>query len=85
MPLAQPAASVRLDRLELRVLRIPLIAPFTTVAEPFDLSRIVDLPGGLSGVIQAYADRIDPAVVVAMVAWALIGGVVVIGLRLVFR
>ena len=30
MPLAQPAASVRLDRLELRVLRIPLVAPFTT-------------------------------------------------------
>ena len=30
MPLAQPAASVRLDRLELRILRIPLVAPFTT-------------------------------------------------------
>ncbi|MDT0181986.1 o-succinylbenzoate synthase [Microbacterium sp. ARD31] len=30
MPLAQPAASVRLDRVELRILRIPLVAPFTT-------------------------------------------------------
>lgn len=30
MPLAQPAASVRLDQIELRVLRIPLVAPFTT-------------------------------------------------------
>ena len=30
MPLAQTAASVSLDRLELRVLRIPLVAPFTT-------------------------------------------------------
>ena len=30
MPLAQHAASVRLDEIELRVLRIPLVAPFTT-------------------------------------------------------
>lgn len=30
MPLAQHAASVRLDEIELRVLRIPLVTPFTT-------------------------------------------------------
>ncbi|WP_065571036.1 o-succinylbenzoate synthase [Microbacterium oleivorans] len=30
MPLAPHAASVRLDEIELRVLRIPLVAPFTT-------------------------------------------------------
>ncbi|MFL0565440.1 o-succinylbenzoate synthase [Microbacterium sp. 179-I 1D1 NHS] len=30
MPLAQHAASVRLEEIELRVLRIPLVAPFTT-------------------------------------------------------
>lgn len=30
MPLAQPAASVRLDEIELRVLHLPLVAPFTT-------------------------------------------------------
>ncbi|MCK6079242.1 o-succinylbenzoate synthase [Microbacterium sp. EYE_5] len=30
MPPAQPAASVRLDEIELRVLHIPLVSPFTT-------------------------------------------------------
>ncbi|MFI8632700.1 o-succinylbenzoate synthase [Microbacterium sp. NPDC077663] len=30
MPLAQSAASVRLDEIELRVLHLPLVAPFTT-------------------------------------------------------
>jgi O-succinylbenzoate synthase len=30
MPLAPPAASVRLDEIELRVLHLPLVAPFTT-------------------------------------------------------
>ena len=38
-----------------------------------------------AGIMAAAPPCIDPAVVVAMVAWALIGGVVVIGLRLVFR
>ncbi len=62
-----------------------LIAPFKAVAQPFDLATIVDLPGGVEAFLQAYADRIDPAVVVAMIAWGLIGMVTLLGLRLLFR
>jgi hypothetical protein len=63
-----------------------LIAPFQgIVEEPFDLSRLTELPGGVVGIVQAYADRLDPTVVVAMIAWALIGAVVVLVLRFVFR
>lgn len=62
-----------------------LMAPFKSVAKPFDLTRIVDLPGGVTSVLQAYADRIDPVVIVAMIAWGLIGAVTILGLRLVFR
>jgi len=62
-----------------------LIAPFKGVAKPFDLSQIVDLPGGVTGILQGYADRIDPAVIVAMIAWGLLGAIVILGLRLIFR
>jgi hypothetical protein len=63
-----------------------LIAPFKGIVdEPFDLGRLTDLPGGVVGIVQAYADRIDPTVVVAMIAWALIGTGVVFALRFLFR
>jgi hypothetical protein len=63
-----------------------LIAPFKgIVEEPFDLTRLTELPGGVVGIVQAYADRLDPTVVVAMIAWGLIGAVVVLALRFVFR
>ena len=63
-----------------------LIAPFKgVVEEPFDLSRMVELPGGVMGIVQAYADRLDPTVVVAMIAWGLIGSVVVLALRFIVR
>ncbi len=63
-----------------------LIAPFrSVVSEPFRLGQVLDLPGEVVGLMQAYVDRVDPAVVVAMIAWGLIGGLVVVGLRLLFR
>jgi len=62
-----------------------LIAPFKAIAHPFDLTKIVDLPGGVMGVLTAYTDRLDPAVIVAMIAWGLIGAVTLLGLRLLFR
>lgn len=61
-----------------------LIAPFRALVQPFDLATIVDL-GDAQSVLQAYVDRVDPAVVVAMIAWGLIGAVVMLALRLVFR
>ena len=62
-----------------------LIAPFEAVAKPLDLATIVELPGGVEGFLRSYTDRIDPAVVVAMIAWGLIGMVTLLGLRLLFR
>lgn len=63
-----------------------LIAPFKGIVnEPFDLTRLTDLPGGVVGVVQAYADRLDPTVVVAMIAWGIIGSVVVLVLRFLVR
>ena len=62
-----------------------LLAPFSSFAEPFDLAAIVELPGGVEAILQDYVDRIDPAVVVAMVAWGLIGFAVMLVLRIVIR
>lgn len=62
-----------------------LMAPFEGVAQPFDLATIVELPGGMEGFLRAYTDRIDPVVIVAMIAWGLIGMVTLLGLRLLFR
>jgi hypothetical protein len=62
-----------------------LIAPFSSFAQPFDLASIVELPGGVEAILQDYVDRIDPAVVVAMVAWGIIGFVVMLVLRILFR
>ena len=62
-----------------------LMAPFKGITQPFNLGRLVDLPSGVTSFLSAYTDRIDPAVVVAMIAWGLIGAVVLLGLRLVLR
>ncbi len=62
-----------------------LIAPFKTVAQPFDLTKILDLPGGVGTFLASYSDRLDPAVIVAMIVWGLIGAVTLLGLRLIFR
>jgi len=62
-----------------------LIAPFKSVAKPFDLTHLINLPSGVDSYLATYANRLDPAVVVAMIAWGLIGLVTVLGLRLVFR
>ena len=63
-----------------------LIEPFKgVIEEPFDLTRLTELPGGVVGIVQAYADRLDPTVIVAMIAWGLIGAVTVLTLRFVVR
>ena len=62
-----------------------LIAPFKAVEQPFDLARIVELPGGVGVFVATYTHRLDPAVIVAMIAWGLIGAVTLLGLRLIFR
>ena len=62
-----------------------LIAPFKSVTRPFDLGKMLQLPSGVESFLLSYTDRIDPAVVVAMIAWGLIGAVLLLTLRLVFR
>jgi hypothetical protein len=61
-----------------------LIAPFSSLAAPFDLTDVSRLPGGDLGFAK-YLDRVDQAVVVALVAWAIIGMVVLFAMRLVIR
>jgi hypothetical protein len=62
-----------------------LMAPFKGLVEPFDLAVVLDLPKGVEDLITSYANRVDPAVIVAMLGWALIGAVTLLVLRLVFR
>ena len=62
-----------------------LIAPFRSVSQPFDLAHLRELPAGVAAVLLPYVDRVDPTVIIAMIAWALIGGVVILSLRLVLR
>lgn len=63
-----------------------LVAPFTEIAEPFDLTAAAADLGGRAGLaLGDYAQQVDPAVVVAMVGYALVSAFVLFVLRLVFR
>lgn len=62
-----------------------LIAPFKGAAKPFDLGHLTELPSGVIAILQDYANRMDPAVLIAMIAWGLIGGITLLVLRIVLR
>lgn len=62
-----------------------LVAPFQVAAHPFELGDLRELPTGVVAVVQAYADRLDPAVLIAMIAWGLISTVTLLVLRLALR
>jgi hypothetical protein len=62
-----------------------LTAPFRLIIEPFDLDAASRIPGVEESGFGRYVDRVDPAILVALVGWAVIGGIVVIVLRLVAR
>lgn len=51
-----------------------LIAPFQAFFTPFTLDQLSSLPGGDMGYAR-YLDRVDTTVLVAMIAWAVIGSV----------
>jgi hypothetical protein len=62
-----------------------LIAPFRGAAHPFELGRLTDLPSGVTTILREYTQRLDPAVLIAMIAWGLIGAIVLLVLRLALR
>ena len=63
-----------------------LIAPFAGFAEPFDLSSTkLDLPGPINDLLNPYLGRIDPVVIVAIIGGGIVGAVVMLLLRIVFR
>jgi hypothetical protein len=60
-----------------------LVAPFRAIVEPYDLDTLLS-GTGIAG-FGEYADRIDPAVVVAMVAYGFIGAICLFTLRVLGR
>jgi hypothetical protein len=62
-----------------------LVGPFQALAEPFHLSEIGVLPDAVDAVLRPYVDRVDPAVIVAMIGWSIGGAIVLLLLRVVLR
>jgi hypothetical protein len=61
-----------------------LAAPFRLIVEPFDLGSGA-IPGASELGFGRYVDKVDPAILVAIVGWGVIAGVLMIVLRLVAR
>jgi hypothetical protein len=62
------------------------VQPFRAIIEPYDLEGVLADFGQLTEVaLGPYADSIDPAVIVAMVGWAIISSFVLFVLRLIVR
>jgi hypothetical protein len=62
-----------------------LVSPFQAFAKTFDLkSAIPNLPA-FGGAFSGYADRLDGAVLVAMIGWGIVAFVVTLILSLVSR
>lgn len=62
-----------------------LIAPFRMFVKPYDLGGSLTLPGGGDLGLGQYMDKVDPAVIVAMVGWGIVGGLALFILRNVIR
>jgi hypothetical protein len=62
-----------------------LVAPFQPIAKTFDLKTAAQTLPAFGGAFSGYVDRIDGAVVVAMIGWGLIAFVVTLILTLVAR
>jgi hypothetical protein len=63
-----------------------LIAPFRVLISPYDLGGSFRVTGaGDLGSLGKYVDKIDPAVLVAMVGWGIAGGLLLFILRNVIR
>ena len=62
-----------------------LIAPFEGISKPFNLHNIADtLPGGGSA-LGVNIDKVDPAILVAMVGWGVIAAVISLVLTVMSR
>jgi hypothetical protein len=62
-----------------------LVSPFQPIAKTFDLkSAIPNLPA-FGGAFSAYTDRLDAAVLVAMIGWGIVAFVVTLILSLASR
>lgn len=62
-----------------------LMAPFKLVMQPYELGKLTRLPGEVDLGFSNYVDKIDPAVLVAMVGWGIVGGIAVFVLRNVIK
>lgn len=62
-----------------------LMAPFQLFFRSFSLDQLSKLPGGAEVGYANYLDKVDSTVLVAMVGWAIIGGLVLFVLRMVTR
>ncbi len=62
-----------------------LVAPFRMLIAPYDLGSSFRLPGGGDLGLGQYVDKVDPALLVAMVGWGIVGGLALFVLRNVIR
>ena len=62
-----------------------LIAPIKVIISPYDLGKVLRVPGGGEMGLGQYVDKVDPAVLVAMVGWGIAGGLVLFIVRNVIR
>lgn len=63
-----------------------LVQPFQAFIEPYDLKGALEELGSFSTeALGRYADSLDPAIIVAMVGWAVVSVFVLFVMRLVIR
>ena len=63
-----------------------LIAPFKPLVTSFDMSQIErDLGQFGGGVAPSLANRIDPALIVAIIGWGIVAGIVMLVVSVVLR
>lgn len=62
-----------------------LVVPFGAISRTFDLKSAAENLPAFGGVFAGYADRLDGAVLVAMIGWGIVAFVVTLILSLVSR
>jgi hypothetical protein len=62
-----------------------LVAPFQAISRTFDLKTAAQNLPAFAGAFSGYADRLDPAVLVAMIGWGVIAFIVTLIVSLVGR